>query len=60
MDRLKPYKMAPSLFTLPVIVILLFLNIGLIYLCVHIKDEKKYCRTLPFFVCGLITVGIQL
>lgn len=52
--------MAPSLFTLPVLVILLFLNIGLVYLCICIRGEKKYCRVIPFFVCGLITVGIQL
>lgn len=52
--------MAPSLFTLPVFVILLFLNIGLLYLCVCIKNERKYCRVIPFFLCGLITVGIQL
>lgn len=52
--------MTPSLFTLPVFVILLFLNIGLLYLCVCIKNEKKYCRVIPFFICGFVTVGIQL
>lgn len=52
--------MTPSFFTLPVFVILLFLNIGLLYLCIYIKNDRKYCRAIPFFLCGLFTIAIQL
>jgi putative nucleotidyltransferase with HDIG domain len=52
--------MAPSLFTLPAL-LLLFLNIaGLIYLCQTVKNGKKFCRLLPFFFCALLTVLLQL
>ncbi len=52
--------MAPSLFTLPVLVILFLLNICLLYLCIYVRSGRKYCWAIPFFVCGLITVAIQL
>ncbi len=52
--------MAPSLFTLPVLALLILINIALIYLCAYIKNGKKFCRTIPFFISGLFTIFIQL
>ncbi|MEO0122879.1 MAG: HD-GYP domain-containing protein [candidate division WOR-3 bacterium] len=52
--------MAPSLFTLPALVLLFFINITLIYLCAYVKNGKKFCRTIPFFVSGIFTIFIQL
>ncbi len=52
--------MAPSLFTLPVLIILFLLNGCLLYLCIYVNNGRKYCRAIPFFVCGLVTVFIQL
>lgn len=52
--------MAPSLFTLPALVLLFFINIALIYLCLNVRNGKKFCRTIPFFISGIFTILIQL
>ena|GEM_PF-639415 len=52
--------MAPSLFTLPVLGLLFLINIALIYLCVCVKNGKKFCRMIPFFISGLFTILVQL
>ncbi|MEO0137368.1 MAG: HD-GYP domain-containing protein [candidate division WOR-3 bacterium] len=52
--------MAPSLFTLPALVLLFFINLALGYLCLNLKDSKRFCRVLPFFLSGFFTVLCQL
>ncbi len=52
--------MAPPLITLPVLVILFIVNFCVLHLCIYMKEGKRYCRTIPFFLCGLFTVAIQM
>ncbi|MEO0095116.1 MAG: HD-GYP domain-containing protein [candidate division WOR-3 bacterium] len=52
--------MGSSMFTLPVLTILFFINLALIYLCTYIKNGKKFCGTIPFFISGIFTIFIQL